>query len=95
MSNLKESLVYDTFEPPSHSLYECMDSIPPPPQPFIQQPNNDEYSKTINISSPSQTDRSYSIETLYELWMAKLHIIDKELANEFAVIKLILIIFFS
>ena len=50
MSNLKESLVYDTFEPPSHSLYEVMDSIPPPPQPFIQSPNNEEYSKVINIS---------------------------------------------
>jgi hypothetical protein len=85
MSTLKESLVYDTFEPPSHSLYEVMDSIPPPPQPFIQTPNNDEYSKVINISSASQTERSYSIETLYELWLAKLHIIDKELASEFSV----------
>jgi hypothetical protein len=85
MSTLKESLVYDTFEPPSHSLYEVMDSIPPPPQPFIRTPDYDEYSKVINISSASQTERSYSIETLYELWLAKLHIIDKELASEFSV----------
>ena len=53
--------------------------MPPPPQQYSQQSND--YSKTTN-----QNDRSYIIENLYETWLAKLHIIDKELANEFSVI---------
>jgi hypothetical protein len=79
MSNLKESLVYDTYQSPSQSVYEAIDAMPPPPQQYSQQSND--YSKTTN-----QNDRSYSIENLYETWLAKLHIIDKELANEFSVI---------
>ena len=61
MSNMKESLVYDTFEPPSHSMYEVIDSLPPPPQPFLHSPSNDEYSKITRVSV-NTNEKSYSID---------------------------------
>lgn len=83
LSNLKESLVYDTYDPPTQSQYEALDTMvqakPPLPSTIIIE----EPSKAIEMLKPP--DRSYSVESLYETWLAKLHIIDKELANEFSV----------
>ncbi len=72
-SNIKDSSIYDTFDQSIKSPY---------------YPDEKTYSRS-DVDKQNypyyQYENMYPVESLYETWISKLHIIDKELSSEFAV----------
>jgi hypothetical protein len=73
LHNIKDSSIYDTFDPSIKSPYYPDEKMYSPLD--IDKQQNTYY----------QYENTYPTESLYETWISKLHIIDKELSSEFAV----------